>query len=383
MVASRSPRKSHQAPGPGLRPEDELILCGARLRLGPREVRHLRRLLHGDLDWDHLLKMAVRHGVIPLLHRHLKTMGPEAVPPAVLEHLQDRARQIALENAHLTGELLRILAWCEAQGIAAVPFKGSVLAAWIYGDISLRPFGDLDILIRRDDLRRAKTLLLSHGYRQAYPEAAGRELGLLRTQLNYEFVHPSHGTVVDLHCEITPKYRPTSLQPPWERLERRSLAGKPVPSLPPEDLLLILSVHGANHFWERLMWIGDLAALLEVHPTLDWDKVMDLAEGGGIGRILRLSLLLAQELLSAALPGRVEEKLRADPTLRSLAAKVRQRLWDETEAGRFKVWEDIRLDLQLRDCFRDKVQHGLHLVFTPREGDLMALRLPESLHFLH
>jgi Uncharacterised nucleotidyltransferase len=70
----------------------------------------------------------------------------------------------ALRNVFLAGTLLKLLRLLEAHGIAALPYKGPVLAALAYGNVAFRQFGDLDLLVRPQDADRAKALLWAQGY---------------------------------------------------------------------------------------------------------------------------------------------------------------------------------------------------------------------------
>jgi hypothetical protein len=47
-----------------------------------------------------------------------------------------------------------------------VPYKGPVLAAAVYGHLSLRQIRDLDILVHPSEVRPAGELLISQGYRR-------------------------------------------------------------------------------------------------------------------------------------------------------------------------------------------------------------------------
>ena len=55
-------------------------------------------------------------------------------------------------------ELIAVLKALEDELIPAMPFKGVVLGASIYHDLSARPAGDLDLLIHDRDLSRAATV---------------------------------------------------------------------------------------------------------------------------------------------------------------------------------------------------------------------------------
>jgi hypothetical protein len=84
--------------------------------------------LQPPLDWVHLLQLARTHGVLPLLYRSLSTTCPEALPPAFGEQLRDAFYAHAGRNALLTKELLKLFHLLAGHGIAALPFKGPVLA---------------------------------------------------------------------------------------------------------------------------------------------------------------------------------------------------------------------------------------------------------------
>jgi hypothetical protein len=114
-----------------------------------------------------------------------------------------------------------------------------------------------------------------------------------------------HGRVaVALHWKVMPSYFAVPLDPKglWEHLEPIDLVGTAVPSLPLEDVLLFLCIHGFKHGWERLGWICDMAELLRVHQRMDWGRVLEQAEASGSRRILLLGVLLASDLLGAARP---------------------------------------------------------------------------------
>ena len=55
-------------------------------------------------------------------------------------------------NAHralwLTLELLNIHRHLQARGLEVLPYKGPVLAEALYGNVALRQFSDLDLLVR-------------------------------------------------------------------------------------------------------------------------------------------------------------------------------------------------------------------------------------------
>jgi hypothetical protein len=285
--------------------------------------------------------------------------------------------------------LLALLQLFEAHGLPAIPFKGPTLAASAYGDLAFRQFSDLDILVRTHDLRKATDLLTAQGYQLELTKA--EEARFLREHFHYSFTRDAGRVRVEIHWALaSPCWAfPIDFARLWERLEPVSLAGTTVGSFHPEDLLLILCVHGARHYWERLAWICDIAELIRVHREMDWDRLMEQAMRLRYARILFVGLFLASNLLGGAPPEAVLRRVRADSLVPSLAAPVRQWLFsDATEL----VWDvDYYIFyLRLREDWRDRARYVLPYLcdllrkaITPNAKDRALLPLPTPLTFLY
>lgn len=310
-------------------------------------------------DWDALLKLASRHGMVPLLARFLQQRAGD-VPPDVLAKLQMQFRMNAARNGQLLEELSGLLRQFEAHGIAAVPYKGPALAAQVYGDLTLRACGDLDILLRPGDVLRAKALLLAAGYQPVQQfQTAQQEQQHLQTDCEYNFCRPTDGILVELHWRFRPQFfpLPLNMERLWERTQPAALGE--ARTLAPEDLLLILCVHGAKHCWERLCWICDIAALLRAFPNLDWELAWTQAQSVGCGRVLLLGLALAQELLGATLPAPAPRKMPG--AVAALAAEVQRQL-AQTDPAESDPHRRMLFHLRVRDRLRDRVPYVQHHV---------------------
>ena len=107
------------------------------------------------------MREALYHGTIPLLFWNLSRLAPDDVPKTTLNQLKASSNAIACWNLSLTGELLKLLNLFRERGIRALPLKGPALAAAAYGNLSLRQFCDLDILVPKEDMLKAKEVLMS------------------------------------------------------------------------------------------------------------------------------------------------------------------------------------------------------------------------------
>src|ERR1051326_5918676 len=159
------PAATIEAPGPAatphwrflrqLCPQTQLLLCCARATMDPGHASLTQELLNERIDWQRLLRKARQHHVLPLLCKQLSALGVAMMPEPVLKQLRTIFAANRRRNAFLAGELIRIVEIFERSGIPAIPFKGPALAVEAYGDLSLRQFGDLDIIVPKEDVARA------------------------------------------------------------------------------------------------------------------------------------------------------------------------------------------------------------------------------------
>ena len=178
--------------GPSMRPELELLLCCARSTVSSESASQIRSLVQQNIDWSYVIDSASRHGVIPLLYLNLRDVCADAVPKTMLNSLRDRFHANARSNLCLSAELLKILDLFESNGVLALAYKGPLLATSVYGNLALRPAGDLDILIDKKNLQRAKELLESNGY--TIQLSSARQRYYLKNRSHYHFEHEDRQT---------------------------------------------------------------------------------------------------------------------------------------------------------------------------------------------
>lgn len=310
----------------------QLLLCCARTRLGASHVERLRVLVRPDLNWAKFLALADQHGLIPLVHQHL-SKSPARVPDIWVERIEKAARANAIRALFLGGELARILDAFQSRKITAIPYKGPVLAAQAYGDSALRQFDDLDIIVPQRDLAAAHEAMLSLEYRARFPWKRGTDTAASRIPGEYTY-RGSGQSLVELHTESTMRHFPVrmNISDYVSRLARVSADGRPFATFRPEDALPIQCVHGAKDFWERLIWLVDLAALMESAPRLDWNAALQTADSLGARRMLLLGLSLAHELIEAPLRKPIAEQIEADAAIPGLTALVRRKITIEKQS---------------------------------------------------
>jgi Uncharacterised nucleotidyltransferase len=361
--------------------EMELLLCCARTRTNPEMSRRIREAARKEIDWFQFIRLALLHDTLSLIYWNLHRICPDIVPGGVLEPLRARHEAEALDGRLLAKELVVILGLLDSHGIQAVPFKGPALAVKLYGDLSLRGFGDLDIMVCERDVVRARGLLIDRGYAPASVDTG--ELNQFLHERHEFLLYRGDGKVrLDVHWRFTNRAACLAGDPErfLENLETISVVGEEVQSLRLETYLLVLSMHAAKHRWVQLKFICDIAEILAV-PDLDWCCVLEEADDLGLKRALGTGLLLAQGLLGAPLPPKLAQSLKIDRTAKALAAQACTHLFAEP-GERWGLQGGITCQLEIRERLQDRtkifLRYFLHKL-RPSEPDRWFLPMPRCL----
>ena len=375
-------------PRPFMSPEYEMLLACARSRMDERHALIIQKLSRSALDWDALLALGKRHSVFPLLYRQLAATARHDVPPESLHRLKTLYQGNAARNLFLKGELDRVVRTLAEDGVTAIPYKGPMLAIAGYGDLSLRRFVDLDVIVRKGDVERAISTLTNLGYRAEPAVSPSQQAFLIRTQHDLAFKRDEGRLIVELHWEVAPELFAEGLAA--ENLWARATAGSPgarseMPAqalaLAPEDTLLSLCVHGARHLWERLAWVCDIAEWLASHPGLRWPELLAQAERTGQQRMLFVGLRLAADLLDASLPEPAAAAVGADRAVTRLAAQASEVIFRQPPRPPGMI-STLRFNLLARRTWAGRWNYLRHLL-TPTDADVRAFRVPRALQFAY
>jgi Uncharacterised nucleotidyltransferase len=362
------------------RPENRLLTRCARTRLDAERRQEIGELLGQPLDWDYFRRAAVNHGVAALCYKQLRAAWPERAPGEPMEWLREHAKAVAGRNLYLSAKLAALLAGLRGRGVTAVPYKGPVLAMMAYGNLALREFDDLDLVLSERELPQAWKLLEAEGYAaEAGAAPAGAANG---APGQYAFLSPGGDYLVELHTERTLRHFPKALDPArfTRALVPVRMNGDAILTFSPEETLVFLSVHGTKDFWARLLWVADVAELAQIPQGLDWQKALAAAHELGCGRLVRLALLLAHSLLEAPMPPEVLRHAREDQGAEALARAATRRLFAEQATSAF---EQLRFRMRMVEGFWPGAQYALRLATAPTTEDRQAVRLPRGLGFFY
>ncbi|MDE3170660.1 MAG: nucleotidyltransferase family protein [Acidobacteriota bacterium] len=361
-------------------PEKQLLVCCSRTRVDAPLADEIRPLLQSPLDWDFLIREAASNSVSPLLLRHICSIAPDRIPPAHLLRLKNHVRAASLRNLTLTAGLVRVLRALSAVGIQAIPYKGPVLATQAYGDIAAREFEDIDLVLRQRDMAAANDVLVRLDFSPDFPPVFLSATSSAMIPGEYNYRERERHLLLELHTERTLRHFPAP--PDLDALSRRlatvSLSGCKIQTFSPEDTLVFICVHGSKDFWERLLWVADVAELIASHPRLDWDCVYAFADSVRARRMLNLGLALADRLLGAALPDVVRSRVRPDNVAALVASQVRIRLLSRAPT-QLTAWAAFAYRRRSVPGAYHGFRYAMRLATAPAAEDWYTVRLPRPL----
>lgn len=252
-----------------------------------------------EIDWDRFLDLARHHRVYSILYNHLRKTDDVRIPPQVRQALKREYQSNTFDMLRLSAQMEGLCTLFSDTGIRAIVLKGPVLAADLYGDVSLRTSRDLDILIPMQDLDQVEEFLKGQGYLKE--EEYKTILNDWKWRHHHvTFIHKKTRVTLEIHWRLGPgPGKEPGFDELWERRRISTITSNPVYYLGREDLFLFLASHGARHGWSRLRWLADIDRILR--QNLDFPKLYQLLKEFRQLHIGGQALILAKQLLHTPL----------------------------------------------------------------------------------
>lgn len=297
-----------------------------------------------EVDWDALVEAAQQARVAPLVYHVLREK--DWLPAPALERLRMAYFATARRNLLAFNALGQAIDHLNAHGIPTLLLKGVALALSLYKNEALRPMGDADLLVPRDDVPRALALLRELGYTTPIPEVRPG------ARLDYDgelFLQPdaAHAVPIDLHWNLinAPNYRRSAAEAwLWESAQPVTVGATSGRVLCPEAQLIHLCAHKVLHHNETDadaggLWTYDIALLLAAHP-MDWDLVLAKAQALGMIAPLQQALPVIAPAWGIPLPEDVPARLAALTPSRAERRLIRRAL-SPKKTGAGSVWARV------------------------------------------
>jgi hypothetical protein len=348
--------------------ETSLFLLLSRVKPAPVALKQAQTLVDSGVNWDSLIAESGRHGTSGLIYKNL--LGFEDIPQNVLDRLGNAYNLTLRRNVGLASETDRLTDGLNARDIEVIPLKGPLTSEIIFGDLGAYPSSDIDLLIKVEDIDRAKEYLESDGYR-----LNDSCFDTCRNFYIEELYHISLSNgqyTIEPHWNLFFRYFTAPPDFWWEESITLHSEDHDYQWLSPEKNILYNSFRTFFKVFDQLRFLVMLSEIIRYHTDeIDWEKLFHYAKTYKFENVLRITLKLSHELLGAEVPG-------SCIALKQPRAKVLYRLIRKMalEGNSDRTLNKILL-ASLRDDFFGFLRVMLRRVF-PSMGEIVSrYRLPD------
>jgi len=363
--------------------EIEFIVRLSRRCLGESNLSAARDLIGGDLNWKYIFEAACFHGVFPAFYRNVKKHFWHSLPMTLANDLSLRNMQATHHTMALVGTFQVFHAELEKRNIRSSVFKGPALDTTAYGGTLLREFSDVDVLVAKDDVRKVEQILLDMGYSPApcrqsqLLEVFCQSEKFLEVTSEQSFVRTSPSGLIDLHWQVQPRHvLPIETEDVLKTSVAINLENQQVRTIEPNLLLIVLAAHACRHSWKRLLWICDIAELIDSHQ-FDWQKIFSTSDRLGVTDMVVVSLMLANGIYGSAIPELTP--MASKSKLEAVCLEIMDNFSVLDLGGHGSSLRHWRSCTRLKSGWFSKMRYLCTEFLKPNIADVMRLTLPDSL----
>ena len=262
-------------------------------------------------SWPEVLSTSQKEGLSFLLYKGMLKKGIN-MPLKLRESLKQEYIYNWGRNVRILEELAALLPVLDNPVIV---LKGAALLASVYENVGLRSLGDVDILVKPEDVSKIDKVLTQSGYRsdhkmRSYP---------VSNYLN-SLVYGKNGSPLLLHLHwhlvnnALPNYmyaEKIDMDKLWEDAIPLKVRQADVLCLAPHHQLLHLSEHAMKHSYNTLIHVWDIHQVINHgKEKLDWERVCRESGEFQLRSPLFYSLWLSKEYFGTCVPQEILESLR-------------------------------------------------------------------------
>jgi len=298
-----------------LSPEDRLLLSVVKIHPTQDDLQQIDDLLPQITDWETFTRLLIAHGSGPLFYKKIPLLlNAQLIPLEVKAKLQQAYYRTLIRSTILYEAFRQIGEELQKNGISFIALKGIYLSEVVYGDIALRQFSDIDILIPEMLGKKTLAVLQNIGYKP------WEQHGIISNFVteHSDFVHYTpmqKGDIsVEVHIKLHSQSNQYKLSIPdiWERAEDSNIHKQGVKVLSLEDLLMHLCIHADKHFTVghiQLKSFNDIVNLLDTLKSgFDWERFESMCLQYKCEKIVFKYFVLLVRYYQAYLPEKLFEK---------------------------------------------------------------------------
>ena len=340
-----------------------------------QNTTNIKKFISDIHNWKEFINLAFSHGVFPLVYHTLKTHD-NRIPNNILKSMKTYNRSIAQQNMLMSAELIKVMKLLKENNIEAIAFKGPTLAQMAYGDIALRQYADLDILIQKDDVYKVYELF-KNNYTRSLQRSENQE------DIWFKYAHDlgltgANGIHIEFHWRMLDSDHPINLNDIdfYSSIQTTTFKQNSMKIISNEEFLIYLCVHGSKHMFERIEWVADIDRFIRIQ-NIDWDKFTNLLQNKNYQKFVYLGLTLAHKLFSTPL---INAHIYSTKDINTVNQHIFN-LWNQRLS--FNNKNNMKYMLKLFNSNFDKVAYMHKIYLKPTFTEYWYINLPKSLYFLY
>lgn len=280
---------------------DRFILLASKLTVLARDIAEIDSCLTKITDWDAFAIQIIKRGVAGFVFKKLPLLkNKDLISESALLQIKQAYLYTVNRSLLLFGHFSVVVNALQQADIEVIALKGVYLSEHLYGEIGLRQFSDIDLLIRPDKAFKAVEILqeLGYRYREAVPVSE-----FIRQKSDYVHLPPMvlNGASIELHVKLHRGSEKFSMN--IDRVFATKIPalinGNQTFALDTLHQLIHIAVHTHKHFEEgnvNFSSFVDLANLMDTIPDDFYSKSFErLCEVYGATEIVFRYMLLVHE----------------------------------------------------------------------------------------
>lgn len=293
-------------------PEEQFVLLSSNLNPSQQKVEYLRSVFSNIKDWDYFTELAIKKQAAPLVlnvcNKHKTDFD---IPSNSRLKLEQAWLKTLSRNMLYIKNFQDIVYAFNKENIAVIPLKGIYLADWLYKEIGLRQFSDMDVLIHPEDLEKAVNVLGGMGFAttgfQNIPDIVSKY-----TPFTHYAPLVRNGISIELHIRIHGQTESFSVDTSglWTNATIQKVNEVEVLTFCLTDLLLHICLHLHKHFYiSKFQFTGfyDVANIMNQYAeTLDWDLFEKKCITSNAVEYTYKYILLAGKYLGSPVPAAIQ-----------------------------------------------------------------------------
>jgi len=367
-------------------PNIQLLINCCKTNQTDSDIKQIREYV-SQLNFHELSQIYTlthHHGVFPLYYQTIQMHASDLLSTEINEELKQQNLTIVMRNMRMTAELTRIMNLLKENGIDALAFKGPTLAQLAYGDIALRQYVDLDIIVKKEDIYNVDALLKNKGYQRVLKLTSSQEKTWFKYAHDILLFSPSNGVHFEIHWSLLDQDYPVhiNLDTIWKNSQFIAVNDQEIPTFSTEDLLLYLCIHGSKHLWERIEWIKDIDLLLQTQD-INWGKVIKETEDSDFETMFYLGLYLTYILFETQLPKSIRVVVTKNKKLVDLTDFIFKRWQNPNTMGISKTIQQTTFMLKLFPTLSMRLSYLHKIILKPSLNEYWFVDLPNNFYWLY